>query len=202
MALAGARVTARQSPAAHLRVELESRRPEALDLDGTLHVAQLPPVEVPSRRSGHPAEEDVAGRLGEALAGDDPVPGVVEAALPEVRLQDRRGRLLDLQEQRVVLVAPAHQEDEAARPDAADAHDLARHVEDVETLDERPAVIGERPRLLPEEVLEVVDAIELLEMHDERGLLDDATHAVDDLGHLGGRLQAVAAARFVKPPGS
>ena len=38
--------------------------------------------------------------------------------------------------------------------------------------------------------------VELLQVHDERRLVDDAPRAVDDLGELAGRLQAVAAARL------
>ena len=58
----------------------------------------------------------------------------------QVVLQHGRRGLLDLQEERVLLVAALQQDDERARADAADADDLARHVDDLEPLEQVPAV--------------------------------------------------------------
>jgi hypothetical protein len=68
-------------------------------------------------------------------------PGLVIPALRQVVLEHRPGRLLHLQEQRVLLVAALQQHDERARADAADADDLARHVDDLEALQQVPAVV-------------------------------------------------------------
>ena len=67
-----------------------------------------------------PAEEDVARRLHDALARHDAVAGALVLRAAEVGLEDRRRRLLELQDQRVLLVA-AEEEIEPAprRPKAA-----------------------------------------------------------------------------------
>jgi hypothetical protein len=49
-----------------------------------------------------------------------------------VVLQDRSGRLLDLEEQRILLITPLEQHDVCAGSDATDPYDLARHVDDLE----------------------------------------------------------------------
>ena len=56
-----------------------------------------------------PAQEDVAGGLHQALPGDDPLAVVGELALARVGLDHRPLRLLDLEEQRIVLVAADEQ---------------------------------------------------------------------------------------------
>ena len=57
-----------------------------------------------------------------------------------VALEDGRPRLLDLEEQRVVLVTPEQQHDQAAGADAADADDLVRDVDHAEPLEQVPAI--------------------------------------------------------------
>ena len=81
---------------------------------------------------------------------DDPFALQVEAARRRVGLEHRALRLLDLEEQRVAVVAPQHQRDPGARADAADADhfegdvDQAVAVEHNLVLDvERVAVVGE-----------------------------------------------------------
>ena len=74
-----------------------------LDHGRALHVAELTPVEVAvDVHALGPAEEDVAGRLHHPLSLHHPLAGLPVAALRQVLLQHRRGRLLDLQEQRVL----------------------------------------------------------------------------------------------------
>ena len=108
-----------------------------------------------------PAEEDVARGLHHSLALDHSFAGLAVAALRQVVLQHRRGRLLDLQEQRVVLVSTLQQHDERPRPDAADAHDLAGHVDDLEPLEQVAAIVLQRlavgAELLVDHVLQLVD---------------------------------------------
>ena len=58
----------------------------------------------------------------------------------QVVLEHRGRRLLDLQEQRVLFVAALQQHDERPRADAADPDDLARHVDDLELLEQVTAV--------------------------------------------------------------
>ena len=64
----------------------------------------------------------------------------------DVGLEHRRLRLLDLQDQPVALevVGPFEERDPAAGADAADADDLAGHVDDLEAVEQLPAVVGER----------------------------------------------------------
>ena len=124
----------------------------------------------------------------------------------QVVLEHRAGRLLDLQEQRVLLVASLEQDDEGARADAADADHLARHVDDLELLEQvAPVALQRRPvgaELGMDVVLELIRGeavgaeVELAQRDDDRRLADDAVLAVDDLGELGERLQAVARVRL------
>ena len=75
------------------------------------------------------------------LALDDALAGLVVAALGQVVLQHRRGGFLDLEEQRVVLVAALQQDDERAGADAADADDLAGHVDELEALQQLAPIV-------------------------------------------------------------
>ena len=68
------------------------------------------------------------GGLHQALTLDDPLAVVGELALSQERLEHRRLRLLELQEQRIGLVAAGQEHDPRPRADAADADDLARRV--------------------------------------------------------------------------
>ena len=67
-------------------------------------------------------------------------PWLRELALAEERLEHRGLRLLDLQEEGVVVVAAEQQHDPGARADAADADDLAGGVDVAEALEQPPAV--------------------------------------------------------------
>ena len=62
--------------------------------------------------------------------------------LAGVRLEHRFPRLLDLQENRIV-VGRHEQPERAVRPDAAHADDLDREVEQVEAVEQRPDVLGQ-----------------------------------------------------------
>ena len=108
-----------------------------------------------------PAEEDVTRGLHQSLAMDNAFAGVAEPALRQVVFQHRRGRLLDLQEQRVVLISTLQQHDECAQPDAAHAHNLVGHVDDLEFLEEVPAIVLQRlavvAELLVDHVFHLVD---------------------------------------------
>ena len=66
---------------------------------------------------------------------------VLELARTEELLEHRRLGLLHLQEQRIPAVAPQHQRDPGARADAADAHHLAREVDEPELLEQQLALV-------------------------------------------------------------
>src|SRR5512133_404566 len=121
--IAGSGMGSDQGPAADAVVEAEVDRGHRLDLGRALHVAELPPVVVTAAVFPRgPAQEDVADGLHHPLPGDHALAVLGEAAFGQRALQDRGGRLLDLQEQRVVLVATLEQDDVgpgtgAAHPD-------------------------------------------------------------------------------------
>ncbi len=68
---------------------------------------------------------------------------VVELALRQVGLEHGRHGLLDLEEERVVLIAAHHQRHVAARSDAPDADDLVRPVDELIAIEQATAT---RPR--------------------------------------------------------
>ena len=89
--VARARVGAGERPAGGLRVEDETPRHDRVEVDGRFPVPELAAVEVArvAVEAGDPVppEEDVAGRLHEPLALDDPPPVVLVPAVPEIGLQ-------------------------------------------------------------------------------------------------------------------
>ena len=86
------------------------------------------------------AEHDVARCLGEALAFDDALAVVCELALAEEPLEHRRFCLLELEEERIVVVAAEQEHDVRPGADAADADDLARGVHVAVALEQLAAV--------------------------------------------------------------
>ena len=123
---------------------------------------------------------------------------MANVALAEERLQHRRLRLLELQEERVVAVATEQEHDEGAGADAADTDDLASGVHVAVALEQLAPVARQRPAVganhASEEVLEIVRALgpgEVLDRHDHGRVADDVRLAVHDLGQLRERLQAV-----------
>ncbi len=67
----------------------------------------------------------------------------LEAAGPDVRLQDRGLGLLRLQDERVAVIAPGEQEDPGASTDAADADDLAGQIMEPVGVKQVPTVAGQ-----------------------------------------------------------
>jgi hypothetical protein len=75
-----------------------------------------------------------------------PLTGLPVPALAQVRFQHRRGRLLYLEEERIVRVASLEQDDVCPGSDAADADDLAGHVHHLEALEQlAPVILQGRP---------------------------------------------------------
>jgi hypothetical protein len=77
-----------------------------------------------------------------------------------VVFEDRARRLLDLEEQRILLVATHQQRDVRARADAADPDDLPRRVDELEPLEQPPPVVlqgrPERAQLVAKDRLDLV----------------------------------------------
>ena len=94
--------------------------------------------------AGEPAEEDVARRLHQALTFDDALAVVVVQAPAEDRLEHRRLRFLQLEEERIAVVVADHQRDPRPRPHAADTDDLAGSVDVAEALEQVAPVAGQR----------------------------------------------------------
>ena len=131
-----------------------------------------------------PAEHDVAGGLHQALAFDHALAVVCVLALAQERLEHRGLCLLELQEQRIVVVAADHQHDPRAGADAADTDDLARRVDVAEALEQVLAIALQRAPVAAvhaaRELLDIVAAGEVLDRHDQRRVADDPRLAVDD----------------------
>src|SRR5215211_8083068 len=123
-AVAGAGVRTGQRPAAEARIKGQFLRRHALYLGRALHVSQLAPVEVASRRAAEPAEEDVARGLHEPLAGNDALSLVLVGTRRKWALKYRSSSLLDLEEQGVILVAALEQRDVGPGAHAANPNDL------------------------------------------------------------------------------
>ena len=125
-------------------LEGHDRRVHQLDERAAFLVPELTDVEVAFDAVDafdlDEAEHDVARRLGEALAFDDPLAVVRVIALAEEPFQHGGLRLLELKEERVVVVAAEQEHDEGPRADAADADDLARGVHVAVTLEQLAAV--------------------------------------------------------------
>src|SRR4029077_19270632 len=110
------------------RIGHRPRDPHLVDVDPALPVVQLANVEVMGLAIESldplPAEEDVACGLHETLAGHHPLAMVAVLALAQKSLEDRLLGLLDLEDERIVIVAPHEEDDVAAGPHAADPDDL------------------------------------------------------------------------------
>src|SRR4051812_14975835 len=200
--VAGACVGLGERLPAELGVQLHERRVHQLDQGRPLAVPELTHVEVAAhavrRGEPDPAEQDVAGRLRQPLALDDVLAGVREGALAQERLEHGRLRLLELQDERVGVVAAEQEDDPGAGPHAADAYHLARRVHVAIALQQPPPIGGERAPVgaddRADEVLHLLaldPGHDVLDRDDERRVADDPELAVDDLGQLRERSRAV-----------
>ena len=154
---------------------------------------------MPSRPD--PAEHHVARGLHQPLALDHALAVVRELALAEERLEHRRLRLLHLQEQRVVVVAAEEEDDPRPRADAADADDLAGGVDEAEPLEQVAAVALQRPPVRADDAprrprTRSSPSASSRDRDDQRRVADDPRLAVDDLGELRERREAVLRARL------
>src|SRR5688500_2651126 len=127
-AVTGAGVRPGQCPAADPRVQGQLTWRKVLYLHRAFHVPQLTQVVVATDSATKPAEEDVARCLHQPLAGNDPVPLVPVNALRKMRFQHRNLCFLDLEEQRIVLVATLELHDVVPCANASSPLDLPVHV--------------------------------------------------------------------------
>ena len=143
------------------------------------------------------------GGLHQALALDDALAVLLVLARAEVRLEHRRLGLLELQEQRIVVVAAEQQQDPGAGPDAADADDLAGRVDVAEPLEQLSAVAGQGRAVVADEVRSVSSSglmlfgvEQLVDRDDQRRVVADPGLAVDGLGQLREGLETVLRTRL------
>ena len=120
-----------------------------------------------------PAQEDIACRLHDALAGDDALPLVLEGARLRKRLEDRTPRFLDLKDEAVVFVRH-QQRDGTARPDAADSDDFDRHVHEFVGVHQRRDVVAQRGAVRSEDFGRIDDDLAVgRRVVEFRRLIDD-----------------------------
>jgi hypothetical protein len=100
------RVPACERPATHLTILGQLPGGHPFEPDGGLHVTELSEIEVAPVLVRGPAEEQVTGRLKQALAADNPLAMRVIFTLAKERLQDGRAGLFLLQQEEVI--APGH----------------------------------------------------------------------------------------------
>src|SRR5262249_25460944 len=143
----------------------------------------------------YPAEKDVARGLHQPLALDDPPTVMVEAALAGVGLEHRRDRLLRLQEERVLVVAPEQEDDPVPGADAPDADHLAGGVDEVVVGEEAAAIGVEALAIGGQEIVELaLDVVPRGQLRDrsyQRRVADDVHLAVLAPGELSEGSEAV-----------
>ena len=200
-------VSAGEGRSADARVQHGSRHEQAVHVSASFPVLELAHVVV----AGHavepldalPAQEDVSRALHQPLPRYYAFAVVPVGALGQEALEHRGLRLLDLQEQRVVMVAAQHQHDVAAGPDAAHAHHLVGRV-DVAVLLDGVVLAPERAPVRAEQLLDERVGVlpfrprsdQVLDRDDDRRIGDDAQFAVDLVGPLGEHPGAVARPRL------
>src|SRR5271170_8105368 len=179
-----------QGRCADTRVQRGSGYQERVHIRAALPVLELAHVVIAGDAvhapDALPAQEDVRRRLHQPLPGDHALAVVPIGTGREKTLEHRRLCLLDLEEQRVVIVAADHQHDVAAGPDAAHAHHLVRRV-DVAVLLQGVMLTPERAPVRAEQLLDERDRVlpfrtrpdQVLDRDDDRRVGDDAQLALD-----------------------
>ena len=103
-------------------------------------------------------------------------------ALADKRREDRRGGLLGLEDERVLLVAPLQNEHVTARTDAADADHLESEVHEAVALQEVAPVLGHRRAVVSEDLLQGLGAAHPLEVYvgDDGWVVEDHPASIHD----------------------
>ncbi len=108
--------------------------------------------------------------------------------MTQKRLEHRRLGLLELQKQRILVVAAEHQDDPGAGADAADTDDLARRVHVAKALEQMFAIALQRAPVATDhasrERFDISAVGEVLDRHDQRRVADDPRLTVDDRREL------------------
>jgi hypothetical protein len=117
---------------------------------------------------------------------------VVRPRLAQVRLQDRRRGLLDLEDQRVGGVGTLEVDDPAARAHASHPDDLAGEVEVAVAVQDLAAVMGKAPAVRGEGLVQLLVHGDVADAHEQRRLILEPADAVHLLGQLVQRPEAVA----------
>src|SRR5688572_29269189 len=127
---AGARVPLREKQPADSGVVGQRRGVDAVDDDGSFHVAELAHVVLALTDRG-PAEQRVADRLQRLLVLHDALSLVVVPRRVAVHVLRHHGppRLLELEEQHVVGAGALAERDVGTEPDGAHPDDLVRDVD-------------------------------------------------------------------------
>ena len=127
---------------------------------------------------------------------------LVELARPEERLEHRRLRLLELEEQGIRFVATEEKDDPGTRPHAAHADHLACGMHVAVALEQRSPVVRERAAVrgdhVPDRVLEMLllgARQNVLDGGDERRATNESELTVDRGAELGERTHAVLRSR-------
>jgi hypothetical protein len=128
--VSGSGVSFAESPSAKRSVPVQIWRVHSFDGGFDLGVAQLAHIEMPWRisRETHPAEENVAGSLHNALANHNALTMVCELARAGVRFDEGLSGLLELQEEWIVVIGN-EEGDAAQQSDASHSNDLIRFID-------------------------------------------------------------------------
>src|ERR1700730_5361692 len=136
-------MSASQSPTTELAVLNKATFTQALQAHRELHIPQLANREVDGSQSC-PTEKDIAGRLHERVSAHHSLGVVERGARSEVRLENRCLSLLDLQEERVTLLAPHEEDDVTTGIHAPHADDFVGNVNEVVFPEQHVAVFLQR----------------------------------------------------------
>ena len=154
------------------------------------------------RRRAMPAEEDVARGLHQPLAVDHALArGSRRRSRPAYGSRTDGWASLTWRNSGSPLVAAEQQGDPGARADAADADDLARHVDEAVAVEQVPAVVRQRRPVAAQEPLHRRSSTssrssarqQVLDRHDSGGSLTIRGSPVDVVGELRERPHAVLA---------
>src|SRR6476659_2293353 len=196
------RVSPCERPAADSAVGLEPRGIHRLDLGRALGVPELADVEVPllavDRDDPLPPEHHVGRGLHHPLPLDYALPVLDELALAEKRFEHRCLRLLELEEERIGLVAARQEQDPGSGTHAADTDHLTSSMDVAIALEQMTPVARQRPSIgadhAPNDVLELLPLRmwqDILDRGDEGRVADDPELTVDRAAQLGERSHAV-----------
>ena len=172
-------------------VGLDRCKLRILDVEAALHVVKLPRVILPVSPGDtiQPAEKQVRHCLHQLLSPHDPLPLVSKpgelARVLDVGGEDRRSRLLHLQDDLVIGVTALEQCHPGIVADTPDAHDLHREVDDRVAAGDRLAFRGKRIDVGGKFLLvALADGVVFAADEHRRGCLE-AAGAVDDLRQPG-----------------